>query len=82
VRLGIRPEHLRLEPQTGSGRIPATVEVVEPLGYDTHVTCRCGQDRFIVRAGGHGEWQMDERVYLEMDPAGVRCFDARTGERL
>ncbi|MCK4772966.1 MAG: TOBE domain-containing protein [Candidatus Latescibacteria bacterium] len=47
VSLGIRPEDLRLVAgavEPGSpGAIPAEVEVVEPLGYDTYVTCRTGE---------------------------------------
>ncbi len=85
VRLGIRPEHLELqtadEPDPNGAAIRAEVEVIEPLGYDTFVTCRAGENLLVVRTSG-----MDPTagmsVYLVPDPAGIRIFEAQTGDRL
>ncbi len=39
VRLGIRPEHLRLDPQAGPGRLPVRLERIEFLGAEALVHC-------------------------------------------
>lgn len=83
VRLGIRPENMSLTrsgSDAGGDLVPAEVEVVEPLGYDTYVTCRSGPCRFIVR-GGEGV-TIGERVGLAMETGQIKLFDAGTGSRL
>ena len=86
MSLGIRPEDLRLVAgavEPGSpGVIPAEVEIVEPLGYDTYVTCRTGPYRFIVRGKSSRQISMGDSVGLAVEPSRIKLFNARTGERL
>jgi multiple sugar transport system ATP-binding protein len=75
---GIRPEHLRLDPQG----LPATVQLVEPTGSETQVRLKIGEatvmGAFRERVGaGPGE-----ALSVSPDPALVHLFDAASGRRL
>ena len=65
IRLGIRPEHILLSRQpaaNGAYSLPATVEVVEPLGHTTLVHAR-------LRSGRRLNVLLSEKVALRMgDP--------------
>jgi multiple sugar transport system ATP-binding protein len=78
VVYGIRPEHLRLDPQG----IAATVQLVEPTGSETQVTMRVGMTlltgAFRERvAAGPGE-----ALHVAPDAALVHLFDKATGQRI
>ncbi len=84
VRLGIRPEDLAIAADDGTGSeagIGAEVEVVEPLGYDTYVTCRAGGTILVVRGSGLSP-AIGTPVRLIPDPTGIRIFAADSGDRL
>ncbi len=77
ITLGLRPEHLVLADQG----LPATVQVVEPTGAETHLVAEVAgarvtavlRDRVAIRPG--------DRVHLA--PSGaVHAFDAVSGLRL
>ncbi|MBR0647173.1 ABC transporter ATP-binding protein [Plastoroseomonas hellenica] len=78
VVYGVRPEHLRLDPQG----IAATVQVVEPTGSETQVMMRVGgtpltgafRERVSARHG--------EVLNITPEPALVHLFDKGTGERI
>ena len=82
VTLGIRPEDVELVAAGDVNLIQARVEVVEPLGYDTLVTCREGPWRFVARAGPGFTRSPGSPIGLSLDPHRVRLFDAGSGERL
>ena len=86
VVLGVRPEELRLDAGNGGEgwqpHITATVEVVEPLGHDTFVTCRSGPYHLVVRTRPAVEVAMGAVVGLGVDTSRVRIFDAASGDRL
>ena len=78
VRLGVRPEHLRLA-DTG---LPMQVKVVEPTGSETMVFLNFqGQD---VTAVFRERYAFDpgQTVHLAPDPDHLHCFDRATGDRL
>jgi len=76
--LGIRPEHLRLQPPPGdAGRqwsISGTVELVEPLGslMDLHV--RVAGDHCLVCRVPVGLIDADNRATLYVDLGKVHWF--------
>jgi multiple sugar transport system ATP-binding protein len=82
VTLGIRPEDVELDPAGEVPPLQARVEVVEPLGYATLVTCREGPWRLVARAGPGFARAPGGAVGLRLEPHRVRLFDAGTGERL
>jgi multiple sugar transport system ATP-binding protein len=81
VVIGVRPEHLRLDPH---GPLTATVTVVESLGHERHVVCAT-PDGQAVTARIDPDVAVpadDEVVHLSWDPGWVHVFDRASGERL
>ena len=78
VQLGIRPEHIALDP----AGFAAEVLIVEPTGAETHAQLRAGgqvmtavfRDRPDVQPGG--------TLHVRPDTRRVHLFDAKTGQRI
>lgn len=81
IHLGIRPEHLHLV-QESDGVIPAVVEVVEPLGFETLVYAGYGQGTLIVRLQNERIPEIGERIFLRPAEPHMHWFDAVSGVRL
>ncbi|MEY4008024.1 MAG: hypothetical protein RLZZ467_1076 [Gemmatimonadota bacterium] len=81
VVLGVRPEHLDLDP---SGQIEARVAVVESLGHERHIVCRLADEQMVIvrQASDEARPAEGEAVRLRADAAGIHLFDAATGVRL
>jgi ABC-type sugar transport system ATPase subunit len=79
--VGVRPEHLHLDP---AGPIAARVVLVEALGHERHVTCTVGDgERIVVRIAGDDDApSMGDEVHLRAEPHHRHRFDAATGERI
>ena len=86
VVLGIRPEDLK--PSFGPGETPETgfhavVELVEPLGAETHFHVRSGTHPLICRVERHIDHDNAGRsLRLQIDSARVHLFDPETTRRL
>ncbi|MGI9426064.1 MAG: sn-glycerol-3-phosphate import ATP-binding protein UgpC [Hyphomicrobiaceae bacterium] len=83
VELGIRPEHIKIEPETGP--IHLQVEAVENLGVDTIIYGRSPAheaDPIAVRIEGDRSFALDEEVRVAIDPTAMHLFDQSTGRRL
>jgi len=75
VRLGVRPEHIRIDPDG----LPATIESVEYFGADSIVVCRIGASGGIaVRAAGHVRAQAGDALGLSWRPEHQHFFAADT----
>jgi len=81
LRIGIRPEHLSLS-QAGLGAIPAVVEVVEPLGFETLVYVGCGGSSLVVRMQNERVPEVGERIFLSPVAQSWHCFDPASGIRI
>jgi multiple sugar transport system ATP-binding protein len=79
VTLGIRPEHIALG---AGGGVAATVELVEPMGADSLVWCRCGATSLSVRLDGERCAPPGTDIRLAFSPDRLSLFDAASGERL
>ncbi|HVA07396.1 MAG TPA: ABC transporter ATP-binding protein [Acidimicrobiales bacterium] len=81
VVVGVRPEHVALNPE---GPIRASVAVVEGLGYESHVVCRLQDNQqVIIRLPADAAVPRDgDNVRLTADPARLHLFDAATGQRI
>lgn len=82
--LGVRPEDLRLA--DGSGRIPADVDVVEPMGADNYLylnppTNADTEKEIIARVDSTFSPTTGERINLNFDVEDVHFFD-ENGERV
>ncbi len=81
--LGIRPEQVR---EAGAGaagaRLPAEVELAEPLGSEVVVHARSGGQLLVARLGPERVPPIGSRIELTLDPEALHLFDAATATRL
>ncbi|MBA5777123.1 sn-glycerol-3-phosphate ABC transporter ATP-binding protein UgpC [Stappia sp. F7233] len=80
VTLGIRPEHLALDPAGPWDGFQA--ELLETHGADNLVWCGNGQVSLQLRLPGDVSLKRGEMLTLAPDPARVSLFDSESGERL
>ena len=79
VVLGIRPEHLRAG---ATGALKAEVEVVEPMGNETHITCRRGDDEIILIESAEITLKPGADVSLTFDTEKAHFFDQESQARI
>jgi multiple sugar transport system ATP-binding protein len=80
VTVGIRPEHIQLGGE-GNGsrvRVPAVIDVVEPLGNEAIVTARCAAGLLQIETELTAELKPGLSVPLLFDTAHVHLFDRKT----
>jgi len=81
VVVGVRPEHLLL---AGDGFVPATVTVVESLGYERNIACRLDDGTLVITRQDMDAPRpaVGEVVRLTTEPEYLHVFDARGGDRI
>lgn len=76
---GVRPEDLKYDPKAKDGAcVPATVEVVEPLGAETHLYVNTGSHSIITRVDPSTRLQVGDAVRFVPDFERVTLFDLET----
>ncbi len=79
VELGIRPEHLRIDPEGHDFRL----ELIEKLGGISYAYLNASTgERLIVATDGESDLTDDMDVGISFDPARAYLFDTDTGLRL
>jgi multiple sugar transport system ATP-binding protein len=78
VTYGIRPEHIEL----AAAGIPAEVVVVEPMGAETELLVRVGNQTLTLVTHGRSSAGPGERLFLAPQPQQAHLFDTATGQRL
>jgi multiple sugar transport system ATP-binding protein len=85
VILGLRPEDIgsaHAEQIGGGARIPATVDVVEPMGSESYIYFRVGKTAFVSRVDAHRRFQVgggaSPAVFLDK----AHFFDPETDKRI
>jgi multiple sugar transport system ATP-binding protein len=78
VVLGVRPEHIVLDPEG----LPAEIVVVEPTGSETQVTARLGGQTFSAALRERFSVPVGSTFRFRVDPANLHLFDKKTGVRL
>jgi ABC-type sugar transport system ATPase subunit len=82
-QFGVRPAAVRLETkESPRASIPAIVYVSEPLGRDTVIETRVGEQSVAVKVPGLVALEPDTPVWLGIDPGDLHAFDLSTGNRL
>ena len=81
VVLGIRPEHLLLDP---AGPVTVTVAAIESLGHERHLLCELQDAReVIVRTSSAAPVPGEgATIHLDAAPGALHLFDADSGRRL
>jgi multiple sugar transport system ATP-binding protein len=85
VTAGVRPHAMHvMAGDQHHGSVEATVEVLEPMGWETHAHLTIAGDAWTARldASEAAGMRPGDRVTLYVDPADVRLFDAESGRAL
>lgn len=82
LKLGIRPENLRLAPQEGDVSMAAQVVMLEPLGAETLITLAAGGVEFIARGPADFRQPLGSAVTAHLQPRHLHLFHADTGAAL
>lgn len=77
LTIGIRPEDLSFS----DAGLPATVELVEPTGPETHVTVSTPFGRMTVAIRGRQTWSIGEDLWLSANGARLHVFGS-DGQRV
>jgi multiple sugar transport system ATP-binding protein len=81
VIVGLRPEHIAhvSEPARGTTvTIPATVDVLEPIGHESIVYATAGSERLVAIFEPHITPRAGETIELRLDADALHLFDATT----
>ena len=78
ITLGIRPEAAQAVADD-SGQIKAVIEVVEPMGSETYLNVRVGEQRAVIRVAPELKVAPDQILPLAVDPGKFHLFDADSG---
>jgi len=78
VRLGIRPEHFRLDPDG----LPAEIITVEPTGSETQVHLRLAGHELVGVFRERISERPGETLRISPDPERLHLFDAGSGQRI
>ena len=62
--------------------MPATIELIDPMGADSLVWLRTGGAALSARIAGSGHLVAGDEVVVSVAPEHVSLFDDATGERL
>ena len=76
VRLGLRPEHIRLAHATEGTTFLGRVEFLEPVGSDLYLTVDAGGTTVQVRTDPDSPLQPGDNVTLGFEPSRVHVFGA------
>lgn len=82
LRLGIRPENIRITEEGEENSIAAEVDVVEPMGNVSHLFVNIGGKQCILSVDGSLLLNSGEKIYLDFPEEMIHVFDAQTGETL
>jgi multiple sugar transport system ATP-binding protein len=82
--VGFRPEEIRPTAVDAADLpvVTGTVEVIEPLGPETHVVVRVGDETLTCKFPARAGLSVGGSIRLELDVAQMKLFDARTGDRI
>ncbi|WP_445505108.1 ABC transporter ATP-binding protein [Microvirga sp. G4-2] len=78
VTIGIRPEHVVLDPQG----LPAQVTTVEPTGAETHVALRLAGQKVVALFRERVALSPGDRVTIAPDLEHIHIFDSQSGQRI
>ncbi len=80
--MGIRPENMHLQREDGNdGAVTAVVELTEPMGAETHLYLRDGEQQFIARVKPDIPFQIGDKIKLHFSSSQIHFFDPVSEER-
>jgi multiple sugar transport system ATP-binding protein len=83
IVLGVRSEHVHVAKAIEAGAMPATVNLIEPMGDVTLVFFEYGGAiRLVAKVDPDLTLVPGDRIQFKLDPANCHLFDADSGARL
>lgn len=84
VVVGVRPHDFQRRGQTGDGVVAARVDVLEPMGWETHVHLSVANASWVARFDATDAWGLEpgQNIRLFVAPSAIRLFDPATGHAL
>ncbi|WP_088278880.1 ABC transporter ATP-binding protein [Ideonella sp. A 288] len=83
LTLGVRPENLTLAPQAATDlALPATLQLLEPLGAETLITVRIGAAEMVARVSAAFHQAPGTPLALHVDSRKLHLFDRQGGQAL
>jgi inositol-phosphate transport system ATP-binding protein len=79
---GIRPEDIVIQDEPTEGTSSAEITLIEPLGRDNMLDCKCGSINFELLADPKKKLAVGDRIYFKANPTAWQIFDAATYESL
>ncbi|MFC7224403.1 MULTISPECIES: ABC transporter ATP-binding protein [Halalkalicoccus] len=79
LSLGVRPGDIQLADPAVENAIPATVEVVEPMGEVSQLYLDIGGSSYTASVSGELRIDSDQRLHVVFPPDRIHLFDRRTG---
>ncbi len=76
---GIRPEQVQIETTPGEGLVEAEVYASQPAGSETLVTLIAGNQELLIKQLGLWEYEMNQKVYLQLKPNKFNIYDKNSG---
>jgi multiple sugar transport system ATP-binding protein len=77
--LGLRPEQLLPRQQASPGALEAQVYASQPAGSETLVQIQVKGTRLLVKELGIGNYDRDQKLYVDINPDMINVFDKKTG---
>ena len=78
--LGLRPEHLEIS--NTSADISGKIEVIDPLGSDTLLICKLGDQEFSARIAADHPVHIGQDIHFTIARHRLHLFDAENGARI
>lgn len=75
IILGIRPEHIHIEPIEGSADITSVIDIVEHMGAETYIHTHIDDEKLIVRVPYEVNKDSGENIRLFIDKRRIYLFD-------
>lgn len=83
IRLGVRPENIRVISESGNGAIKALIDMVEPQGERTILSVKLENGEILLaESSPHLMVKEGERVSLDFDRNKIYIFSRESGENL
>jgi len=80
--IGIRPEDLSPFDGTGDAPISAVLEVAEPVGNETFLNLRAGEQSIVMRSPSRRVPAMGSPIAIGYRADGLHAFDPASGKRI
>ncbi|WDR01225.1 sn-glycerol-3-phosphate import ATP-binding protein UgpC [Devosia algicola] len=79
--VGVRPETIVFEsPDSDAIRLECQIELIEPVGAESHVHVRWNEQRLVVECRGHPGFSEGQTQAFYLNPSALHFFDQASGQ--